>query len=142
MRYLQYKISTGTPIGVVTQSLPPEDDDIIGYIEFPASFVDSEAYVVESKSLVYVGSRPSIDHELINKQWVLNRAQQNARMAELARVRRNELLTNSDWSDLASAPQRLGGQLYQQWQQYRQALRDITTQPGFPLNVIWPTPPG
>ncbi len=28
------------------------------------------------------------------------------------------------------------------WQAYRQALRDITGHPGFPIDVDWPTPPG
>lgn len=27
------------------------------------------------------------------------------------------------------------------WQEYRQALRDITLQEGFPENIIWPTKP-
>jgi hypothetical protein len=28
------------------------------------------------------------------------------------------------------------------WLEYRQALRDITEHPGFPIDVAWPTPPG
>lgn len=28
------------------------------------------------------------------------------------------------------------------WRTYRQALRDITDQPGFPTDIEWPTPPG
>jgi hypothetical protein len=28
-----------------------------------------------------------------------------------------------------------------EWIVYRQALRDITSQPGFPNNVVWPTKP-
>lgn len=28
-----------------------------------------------------------------------------------------------------------------EWLAYRQALRDITSQPGFPDNVVWPTKP-
>lgn len=28
-----------------------------------------------------------------------------------------------------------------EWLAYRQALRDITAQPGFPDNVVWPTKP-
>jgi hypothetical protein len=29
----------------------------------------------------------------------------------------------------------------QEWKEYRQALRDITSQEGFPWNVEWPIPP-
>ena len=61
-------------------------------------------------------------------------------LAKLARGQRDVLLTASDWTqqpdvqhpvDVAAA-----------WRTYRQALRDITSQPGFPQNVIWPVVPG
>jgi len=54
---------------------------------------------------------------------------------------RLKLLQESDWTDTASAPTRLGQELYQQWQTYRQQLRDITQQTGYPFTVTWPTPP-
>lgn len=56
-------------------------------------------------------------------------------------VVRLQKLQESDWTDTASAPTRLGQTLYAQWQTYRQALRDIPEQSGYPLNVVWPTPP-
>lgn len=58
-----------------------------------------------------------------------------------ARAKRADLLQQSDWTDTASAPTRLGQALYEEWQVYRQALRDITAQAGYPLNIQWPTPP-
>jgi hypothetical protein len=61
--------------------------------------------------------------------------------AALVRDQRNNLLAESDWTDTASAPTRLGQELYDQWQTYRQALRDVTAQPGYPFNIVWPTPP-
>ena len=54
---------------------------------------------------------------------------------------RLQKLLDSDWTDTASAPTRLGQTLYAQWQTYRQALRDVPTQSGYPVNVVWPTPP-
>lgn len=51
------------------------------------------------------------------------------------------LLEQSDWTDTLSFKQRHGDSVYQQWQDYRQALRDITLQEGFPLNVTWPAKP-
>lgn len=52
-------------------------------------------------------------------------------------LQRATLLQGSDWTQLADIQEsvRLA------WQPYRQALRDVPAQPGFPLNVIWPTPP-
>jgi len=56
------------------------------------------------------------------------------------KFQRNKLLVDSDWTDTLSAKSRLGDELYQQWQTYRQALRDITNQTD-PFNITWPTPP-
>lgn len=58
-----------------------------------------------------------------------------------ARVERERLLRLSDWTDTVSAQARLGQQLYDEWQAYRQALRDVPEQTGFPLDVQWPVPP-
>lgn len=49
---------------------------------------------------------------------------------------RNKLLTDSDWTQVADAPVDK-----QAWAIYRQALRDITNQPGFPTEITWPTKP-
>lgn len=50
--------------------------------------------------------------------------------------KRNSLLASSDWTQVPDAPVDQAA-----WQVYRQALRDITEQEGFPLNIIWPQPP-
>jgi hypothetical protein len=53
------------------------------------------------------------------------------------RTQRNALLAKSDWTQLDDAP----GATKQAWREYRRALRDITSQPGFPHDVEWPEPP-
>lgn len=52
------------------------------------------------------------------------------------RAYRNRLLTNSDWTQTEDSP--VNKEL---WKIYRQALRDISIQAGFPYEVLWPTPP-
>lgn len=52
---------------------------------------------------------------------------------------RDSLLADSDWTQLADSP--LTATKKAQWATYRQELRDITTQPGYPDNVTWPSPP-
>ena len=59
---------------------------------------------------------------------------------DLVRQERAKLLIGSDWTDTASAPNRLGSDVYGAWQTYRQALRDITNQAD-PFNIIWPQKP-
>lgn len=60
---------------------------------------------------------------------------------DVVRKQRDALLAESDWTDMASAPGRLGETLYAAWQAYRQALRDVTSQAGFPNSITWPTKP-
>jgi hypothetical protein len=57
--------------------------------------------------------------------------------AESVRAERNAYLAASDWTQLADAPVDSAA-----WVNYRQALRDVTAQVGFPWSVDWPTPPG
>ena len=52
------------------------------------------------------------------------------------RDHRNNLLADTDWTQVADAPVDQAA-----WAAYRQALRDITAQEGFPYNVAWPTKP-
>jgi hypothetical protein len=54
------------------------------------------------------------------------------------RFNRNQLLTDSDWTQLNDAP--LTTQKRNEWATYRQALRDITNALT-PNDVIWPTKP-
>lgn len=52
---------------------------------------------------------------------------------------RNSYLYESDWTQIPNNPLTL--EVQQEWAVYRQELRDVTQQSGFPFNVVWPTPP-
>jgi len=56
--------------------------------------------------------------------------------SENVRLRRNELLADSDWTQLADSSADKAA-----WATYRQALRDLPQQVGFPNNVTWPVAP-
>lgn len=76
------------------------------------------------------------------QQWLVEDAslellaERTANQASSVRTERNKLLTESDWTQVADAP--VDKEL---WVVYRQALRDITEQPGFPWEVEWPEEP-
>lgn len=53
------------------------------------------------------------------------------------RIQRDALLVQTDWTQLPDVPDATKTK----WASYRQELRDVTLQEGFPYNVIWPTPP-
>lgn len=57
-------------------------------------------------------------------------------MAENVRQQRNTLLSDSDWTQMPDAPVDKAA-----WAAYRQALRDIPNQAGFPQDVTWPDKP-
>jgi hypothetical protein len=52
------------------------------------------------------------------------------------RAERNDKLTASDWTQVADAPVDKTV-----WATYRQALRDVTAQSGFPWTITWPVEP-
>ena len=51
------------------------------------------------------------------------------------RNQRDSLIAATDWTQLPDVPQAIKSQ----WALYRQALRDVPQQAGFPFNVVWPT---
>lgn len=57
-------------------------------------------------------------------------------LATHARTHRDTLLAQSDWTQVADAPVDQAA-----WATYRQALRDVPAQAGFPTDVVWPIEP-
>lgn len=70
-----------------------------------------------------------------SKKWIVNVEQKIANILSF----RKTLLQESDWTQIPNNPLTIEQQ--QEWENYRQQLRDITSQSGYPFNVIWPTPP-
>ena len=60
----------------------------------------------------------------------------DAQQAASQRAFRNQLLTDSDWTQLSDSPAETLA-----WATYRQALRDISAQAGFPWDIAWPEKP-
>jgi hypothetical protein len=59
--------------------------------------------------------------------------------AEKDRSERNAMLTSTDWIVIKYMDK--NESMPQEWSDYRQSLRDITEQEGFPGNVNWPIEP-
>jgi len=64
------------------------------------------------------------------------KAQKDVEQATSVRALRTQMLNDSDWTQIndSSADKTA-------WATHRQALRDITTQTGFPWTITWPTQP-
>lgn len=79
------------------------------------------------------------------RQWEIREIPEDVRIfnnREATKVKvgvRNDLLQQSDWTQLPDSP--LSTAQKQEFVVYRQALRDITEQDQFPWNVTWPVNP-
>jgi hypothetical protein len=64
------------------------------------------------------------------------KARRDAEQGENVRRTRNQKLTETDWTQLEDSPVDKAS-----WATYRQALRDVPSQEGFPWTVEWPEKP-
>ena len=83
--------------------------------------------------------RPATDTEPAQtaaEQEAAYKAMKDAEQANSVRQQRTDKLKDSDWTQLADSTADKAA-----WATYRQALRDITAQAGFPWGVQWPTQP-
>lgn len=60
----------------------------------------------------------------------------DAAQADAVRASRKDKLNECDWTQVEDSPVDKAA-----WATYRQALRDITTQAGFPWDIEWPVAP-
>ena len=79
------------------------------------------------------------------EQEAAYRAMKDAEFAKSARDSRDNLLSECDWVVAKAVEQNaqdnLGIQIPVVWLNYRQALRDIPQQAGFPTTINWPVKP-
>ena len=78
----------------------------------------------------------------VNGAWMLPyklEAKPQADAEANVRSHRNNLLAESDW--IVTKSLEAGQAVPADWATYRQALRDVTAQAGFPFSVTWPTAP-
>jgi hypothetical protein len=85
---------------------------------------------------------PTLIDGVYYKSWIKTDATANEisyrveNQWEIIRIQRNELLAECDWTQLADIP----SETKVIWSQYRQSLRDITSQTN-PFSITWPVKP-
>lgn len=134
----RFEIYSGERIGynrvrffeVIATDLIEEDD---GSKSERATVRTSDLWVIEQDGV----------HSYIEKNYdrLLSHAKEGEEkaLANLVRERRDDLLRQTDWTLLRAIE--MGQSVPTEWSNYRQALRDITEQEGFPFNVAFPTQP-
>lgn len=73
---------------------------------------------------------------LVGKTRIQVEAERLAAATTSARAERDRRLAACDWTQVADAPVDRAA-----WAAYRQALRDVPDQPGFPDAIVWPEEP-
>lgn len=118
------------------QPLPEELSHYnVFYVE-PTAQPDLGRYQKYAFSVVFAGN------DLYKEDWVAvdmdaaERAATDQAKGDVVRNTRTRLLLESDWTQLPDVSVDR-----EAWAAYRQNLRDITAQPGFPWDVTWPLPP-
>jgi hypothetical protein len=135
MIYTIYLNDTGEILRTV------QTDNIDSQIQSGESYVegsiDSSVYYIEDKVAVEIPPKtsPYAVFNFTTKQWVLV---ENLAIAYVL-PKRQKLLYSSDWTQIPNGP--LTQQQQEAWAVYRQELRDIPQQSGYPFNVVFPTPP-
>lgn len=129
-----------------TMEFPRYEGDIrLEHPEIPANaFVCPSTYapVVIEETPAYDWSRYRVAGNILNNRdgvwyagWNVEPIPDDIGAARV-REQRNKLLAECDWTQLADSPVDKAA-----WATYRQALRDVPAQAGFPWEVTWPTKP-
>ncbi len=101
-----------------------------------APSIDETTYrAVRADTPTYAGDKWHLEWSVVEKTPEEKQNYYNASSARV-RAKRNQLLSDSDWMALSD------NTITTEWASYRQALRDITSQGGFPYTIEWPTKPG
>lgn len=135
MIYTIYTETTGQIVGVVqTSDITIQLATGQGYVE--GVYSDNQ-YYIENGVAVAMPTKPTgfvvFDYE--TKSWIPDVGQATIYVLNL----RLDLLIQSDWTQIPNNPLTAAKQV--EWANYRQELRDIPEQSGYPLNVVWPVAP-
>ena len=106
-------------------------------LEVIEDYINWSDFYVYNNTLIAIPEKPNqySVFNYISKQWEIDSAQL---ILSITR-KRNSLLLSSDWTQLPNNP--LTSEQQAAWADYRQQLRDITSQSGYPTNVVWPIQP-
>jgi len=138
------KLTNGVPenytIGQLRKDNPnvsfPKDiplEMLASYDVYPLTVEDRPSYNNLTEDVI-LDTPTEVDGSWTQSYSVVQKSEEEA--AQNIRSRRNMLLSNSDWTQITDATVDKTA-----WATYRQSLRDITSQDGFPYTVTWPDKP-
>lgn len=137
------------PDGTFRQTLPPKVT-MAGAVHAAKDLTADQLDGLGFNEAIPVARQP---HTVYTTEWVkdglvcrerivtavVDAGARDAALADSIRAGRDRLLAGCDWTQLADAP--LSEDEREAWCAYRQELRDVPQQPGFPGAVAWPREP-
>ena len=141
--YAYYRTDTGLFTGQAISCAP---DDLLANVPAGCSctvgLYDRLSQQVDRNTglvIDYQPPQPSPQHvwDAASKRWLV--VASDADIAVQVRSARDGLLAEGDWRAVRAWER--GVPMEAAWLHYRQALRDVSAQTGFPRAVVWPAPP-
>lgn len=108
-------------------------------VKFHASPTSQEPFSREMYERLKSEQYGKLHHGL--GEWYITQPKEQFEVEAEAIAKRNQLLLESDYTEFPSTQARLSDAQKSAWAKYRQDLRDITAQVGFPWDPEWPTKP-
>lgn len=150
-RYLKYNKATGQVVTIYTFT-PHYDAPIDEQVQYLLDLNDTESYIEAPPDKVYnargtykvnyssgviedltpLCPGPEYYYDFVETKWSIR----TEVLIEKINRDRNKLLADTDW--IVAKYTELGQPIPENYRVYRQALRDITLQPGYPENIVWP----
>jgi hypothetical protein len=141
------KLTNGSPttysIGQLRRDNPqvsfskhPSESTLAEYDVYPVSEISRPEYDARTHYL------KQSEFYQVDGKWQLHYTPEQLPYEQVAnriRAERDELLRLTDW--IVSKSYESQSPVSQEWVEYRQALRDIPQQEGFPYEVQWPVEP-
>jgi hypothetical protein len=141
------KLVNGSPIPYSTAQLRRDNPNT----SFPAVMSDAvlarhDIYKVTVLPMPAYDTRTHYAKESavhqVEGQWVMGYTVEplpKSQASENMKAERNKRLSESDWVVAKAAE--VQNPAPPEWVAYRQQLRDVTSQVGFPFNIVWPVKP-
>lgn len=116
-------------------------DTTTGYVIKTITGTERTVQLNTKEGQAYIEGRVSEPNKMVVDGEIVDRpkSEDELRREAIGQVltRRSAALVSSDWTQIGDVP--LNNK--EAWATYRQALRDIPEQEGYPFNVVWPTEP-
>ena len=149
------KLTNGTPttytIGQLRKDNPntsfPKNipDELLAEFDvFPATFAEMPTYAERTQTIAQNETATQVNGAWVYGWTVADKTAEEIAAYDTAkgmsiRSQRDELLASCDWMVIKAFEG--GTTVSAEWATYRQALRDVTAQDGFPHEITWPNKP-